>query len=238
MVKIGNKYNLLTVIAESQKRGKNGTKYWICQCDCGTIKEIRGDKLQSGHTKSCGCLNSKARISNIAGNKYGLLTPIYPTDMRASGGDVIWLCQCDCGGTVYATKSELVNNRRKTCGCIRSNGELAIKELLDNNNICYKREYIFTNLKDQGYLRFDFGILKDNKLQYLIEYDGEFHYKFKNNNEWYGHLDSKIIKKHDEIKNNYCIQNNIPLIRIPYWHLEQLCLEDLLLETSKYIIKD
>ena len=68
--------------------------------------------------------------------------------MRASGGDVIWLCQCDCGGTVYATKSELVNNRRKTCGCMRSHGELKIKDLLDKQKISYKREYMFPDLKD------------------------------------------------------------------------------------------
>ena len=45
MIKIGNKYNLLTVIEESPRRGKSGIKYWICQCDCGNIKEIRGDKI-------------------------------------------------------------------------------------------------------------------------------------------------------------------------------------------------
>ena len=33
-----------------------------------------------------------------------------------------------------------------------------------------------------------------------------------------------------------CKENNIPLIRIPYTHLNKLCLEDLLLETSNFIV--
>jgi len=38
------------------------------------------------------------------------------------------------------------------------------------------------------------------------------------------------------IKNTYCKEHNIPLIRIPYTHYNDLCIEDLLLETSNYII--
>lgn len=28
---------------------------WLCQCDCGKEKAVRGNKLQQGRTKSCGC---------------------------------------------------------------------------------------------------------------------------------------------------------------------------------------
>jgi len=41
---------------------------------------------------------------------------------------------------------------------------------------------------------------------------------------------------HDEYKNNWCKENNIPLIRIPYNHLNELKIEDLMLETSKFVI--
>lgn len=36
---------------------KDGRAYWKCECDCGTIKNIRGTSLRNGNTKSCGCLN-------------------------------------------------------------------------------------------------------------------------------------------------------------------------------------
>jgi len=29
---------------------------WLCLCDCGVLKLVRGSKLKSGHTSSCGCL--------------------------------------------------------------------------------------------------------------------------------------------------------------------------------------
>lgn len=236
MVHIGDKYNLLTVIGESSQRGKSGIKFWTCQCECGNIKDIRGDKLQSGHTKSCGCLNSTKRITNIAGNKYGRLTVIEPTNDRASGGDVIWKCLCDCGNYAYATKSELIANRRKSCGCIRSNGELYISTLLTQNNIPFKKEYHFTDLKDEGLLRFDFGVLNElNELQYLIEFDGKFH--FGQTKSWNGHVDTDTVQRHDKMKNEYCLKHNIPLIRIPYTIQNNIQLEDIMLNTTKYLIK-
>lgn len=45
------------------------------------------------------------------------------------------------------------------------------------------------------------------------------------------------VKNHDKIKNEWCKNNNIPLIRIPYTIYDNLSLDDLLLETSKYIVK-
>ena len=46
----------------------------------------------------------------------------------------------------------------------------------------------------------------------------------------------ELLKKHDNIKNQWCKENNIPLIRIPYTHLDNLKIEDLKLETSSFII--
>ena len=44
-------------------------------------------------------------------------------------------------------------------------------------------------------------------------------------------------QQRDIFKNNWCLENNIPLIRIPYTHLNNLCIEDLLLQSSKYLIR-
>lgn len=74
--------------------------------------------------------------------------------------------------------------------------------------------------------RFDFYVNE----QYLIEYDGEQHFI----DSFYGTLNK--IQQRDKIKNSYCKQNNIPLIRIPYTHKENIVIEDLLLETSEFII--
>ena len=43
-------------------------------------------------------------------------------------------------------------------------------------------------------------------------------------------------QEHDKLKNEWCKENNIPLIRIPYTHLKDLCIEDLQLETTTFLI--
>lgn len=41
--------------------------YWICQCDCGTIKSVKASSLKNGSSLSCGCLSSSGEwvISNL-----------------------------------------------------------------------------------------------------------------------------------------------------------------------------
>jgi hypothetical protein len=83
-------------------------------------------------------------------------------------------------------------------------------------------------------LRFDFGILDDNNnLIYLIEYDGEQHYNITGGWSNQEHLNN--LQQRDKIKNEYCLINNIPLIRIPYTKYNSLTIKDLLLQTSTYL---
>lgn len=55
---IGKKYNRLTVIGE-YSNGRRVIRH--CLCDCGNKTDVVLDKLVSGHTKSCGCLNHEKR---------------------------------------------------------------------------------------------------------------------------------------------------------------------------------
>ena len=54
--KTGNRYHHLTVVARSPDKNKFGHIMWVCQCDCGNRVTVAGGNLQSGNTKSCGCL--------------------------------------------------------------------------------------------------------------------------------------------------------------------------------------
>ena len=86
------------------------------------------------------------------------------------------LCQCDCGSEPIEVPNNLLKNgHKKSCGCIISLGEQAIKEVLEKNNIKYIQEYTFSDLKNPNTnhsYRFDFAVFKDNSLSYLIEFDG------------------------------------------------------------------
>lgn len=60
----GKKFGKLTVIKISSNREKNGSLRWICKCECGNVKEIRGSHLKSGLTTSCGCKTKIFRDKN------------------------------------------------------------------------------------------------------------------------------------------------------------------------------
>ena len=78
---------------------------------------------------------------------------------------------------------------------------------------------------------------KKGKAFLKINRNGEQHFSYKNNeNSWNNKKNFEETKKRDDFKNQWCKENNIPLIRIPYTHLNNLCLNDLILETSKFII--
>ena len=72
----------------------------------------------------------------------------------------------------------------------------------------------FDDCKNKNKLRFDF-YLPD--LNTIIEYDGEHHFK---ENKYFGEGNLEYITVNDEIKNQYCIDNKIKLIRIPYWKFD------------------
>lgn len=96
--------------------------------------------------------------------------------------------------------------------CNESKGEKKIREWLVKNNIMYTTQETFNDCKDKLLLPFDFYLQEYNC---CIEYDGIQHYEPI---EHFGGQDAfEIRKKHDEIKNNYCKDNGISLLRIPYY---------------------
>ena len=52
-IQIGDKFNRWKVL----KKDKNKSTFWICQCDCGTIRSIKATALYLETSKSCGCYN-------------------------------------------------------------------------------------------------------------------------------------------------------------------------------------
>ncbi len=210
----GQKFNRLTVL-----KYNSITKKWLCQCDCGKRKEINGANLRNGLTQSCGCLQKEKTTSKIIGKKFGELTVLKDSGLRDSKRRILWECQCSCGKITNVRTDNLISGNTYSCGCKKtSHGEQKIEQLLIENHIPYKKEFVFKDLKSSknGYLRFDFAILDDkNNLQYLIEYDGETH-DLAYIQGW--NTKEKILYQLecDNLKNEYCLKNNIPLIRISY----------------------
>ena len=62
------KFGRLTVIGEGKH--EKGVHKWKCECECGNITFVDSNKLRSGHTKSCGCLQKERTIQ--ASLKHGM----------------------------------------------------------------------------------------------------------------------------------------------------------------------
>ena len=125
------------------------------------------------------------------------------------------LCRCDCGNVIEVTKNNLYSFNTTSCGCTKlSVGELRIEEYLKIHNVEYERQYTFEDCKHICKLRFDFAIFSNKELIGLIEFDGDQHDKPI---EYFGGEETfKKTQKRDGIKDAYCKENNIPLIRIKY----------------------
>ena len=93
-------------------------------------------------------------------------------------------------------------------------GEHKISCLLDMWGIQYTEQFRFLECRDQRPLPFDFYLLDYNV---CIEFDGQQHFVQRN-----GWTELEVIQKHDEIKTIFCKNNNIDLIRIPYWEIDDI----------------
>ena len=218
---------------------KDSKRKWVglFQCHCGKEFTARVESVASGNTTSCGCNNSKqcrelgySNAKDITGQRFGKLVAICPTDKRV-GSNIVWKLQCDCGKYTFADTGNLLAGYVSSCGCLISKGENKIADILSKQNISHQRQHCFqycVNPKTNSPLRFDFYLPDYNC---CIEYDGIQHFQEV---DYFG---SSLTDNQyrDSIKNQYCINNNIGLIRIPYWDYDKIdkqYLNNLLLKNS------
>lgn len=124
----------------------------------------------------------------------------------------------ECGRIFITSFAHFVNHNGQVCqGCsnLESKGERKIRHYLESHNIEFIQEKVFYDCRDIRPLPFDFYLPNFN---ICIEFDGEQHYRDKAN-----FINSlKYIQCHDNIKTKYCNDNGIYLLRIPYWHYDNI----------------
>lgn len=96
-----------------------------------------------------------------------------------------------------------------------SRGERIIEEYLKRIRCDYRSQYTDPRCKDKRELPFDFAIFSDNSLFGLVEFDGIQHYKPVD--KFGGFEGFEKTQYHDKLKTGFCNNNNIPLLRIPYF---------------------
>lgn len=191
---------------------------WHCKCKCGNEIDVDTRNLNSGHTKSCGCLQKEQASKNTI----DMIN--YEDDnikvLKYAGSDsqqvAKWECLCKHCGKIFITRGSTIRNgNTRSCGCVRSFNEQLITKLFLENNIEFATQYTFSDLKgiNGRPLRFDFAIFKNGKLSHLIEYNGKQHYE-KPSNSWGNNFENQIIN--DQKKIDYCKNHNIELRIIRY----------------------
>lgn len=226
----GQRFGKLVVISLDPdyipKSGRHAR--WVCKCDCGNYIKANSNHLIAGDTTACsrGC-NKRIEF----GTRFGKLTVLEMTDQRSkNGGSVMYKCRCDCGEELLVAATELRAKRKSCCSkCKMSLGAITIESLLNKHNIKYQKEYViydtYNGIPMQKY-RFDFFLPTYN---IIIEYDGEQHTKAID--YWGGKEELIETQRRDKIKTNYCLDNNITIIRIPYSHTH-IVIDDLLDNSS------
>lgn len=243
----GQIFGKWTVIKQDLNPPRKGHgAYWLCQCACGNpqLLSVASYELRSGHSKSCGCNNYNRRArekkegnpflhKNLSGKIFGLLKVLCSSSERGADRSVVYICECECGNKIKVRGSHLTDGHTHSCGCLKSIGEAQIQQILQRNNIQFKKEKTFEDLSnDKGSkYRYDFYLPDYNR---LIEFDGIQHYEY-NDNGWNTKENFEKTQTHDKIKNEYALSHNIPLVRIPYWERDNITLEMLL--GDKYLVK-
>jgi len=198
----------------------NSKTHLLCRHNkCGHEWKTRPDHFLSGR-RCPDCAGKKKNkefvqeIKELVGDEYEFLEEYVNNRTKI-------LCRHNkCGHEWKVTPSNFIfGTRCNRCGN-SSKGEKRIIKHLEKNNLKFEIDYSFKDLTVQSYLKFDFAVKQNGEILFLIEYDGKQHFKPSN----HFHETSKdfgYAKYKDRVKSAYCINNNIPLLRIPYFKKHQ-----------------
>lgn len=233
---IGKKYGEW-IILKCYRNDKNKL-IATCKCNCGTIKDVVFANIKNGSSTNCGCIRKNkmseyATIDSLVGKKYGKLTIVKEVG-KNKYGKTIYNCKCDCGNSINVLSNSLRTGHTTSCGCSNSKYPAIIKSELKRLGYSSRLEKtVFLDNEFIPWIRFDVYV---DELNLAIEYDGEPHFKPI---DWSGNGIEEAIdllertQKRDEVKNKYCYDNNIFILRIPFTEKENI--NKLLKETINII---
>lgn len=208
------------------RQKKRNRTYVTIQCKCGTVKSVDQETLTRGHMVSCGCKKHEYTGQDLINMRFGMLTAkeFIGRDNTGTNSIALWRCICDCGNEKIVKHHNLVFGHTKSCGCSsRSYGEMLIFDYLTKYQFDFEEQFIFDDCRHILPLRFDFALMDDGYLKGLIEFDGIQHFMpftFNNQDQAQAEENFKQTVIRDNIKNDYCFKNKIPLLRISYEELE------------------
>ena len=223
----GRVYDELCVIEMLYNYQNKHRTYCRCTTISGNEVIVRADALQSGATHRESGAGKTGKPMDVTGKRFGLLTVLHSTDRRSANGSIIWMCQCDCGNLTEVSLGNLTREHTLSCGCRhQSKWEMFIRDFLTSINVDFVQQKRFDGCINKGktdMLPFDFYL---PSYEIIIEYDGEHH--FNPVDGWGGEQKFITTKENDSIKNCYCAEHNITLLRLPYTYTHQQIKDEIL----------
>lgn len=124
-------------------------------------------------------------------------------------------------GHIWPVRPNNILNGKRCPRCASSKGERRIHHFLTMMGLAFRHQFRINDCKDKYPLPFDFAITKSNgSIACLLEYDGRQHFDAV---DAFGGVDKLFETQwRDAIKTQYCADNGIPLIRIPYWDFDNI----------------
>ena len=150
-------------------------------------------------------------------NEVAKINPDIEVIGQYDGSNIPILHRCKIDGCEWMARPANILVGRGCPVCQESSGERSIRQWLESHKIKYIFQNRFPNCRDIKELPFDFYLLDYNV---CIEYDGRQHFEpvdFGGQGIEYAQQQFNKTQYHDKIKNQYCDDNNIPLLRISYW---------------------
>ena len=177
--------------------GRYQDKTYGCCCYCANNKKVTYEECKEELEKF----------------NYSLLTK----EEDYVNGSTKILIMCDKGHT-YEQRLSIFKRMHRCPHCKHSKGESLIKYYLSKYNIKFDEQKKYKNLKgvNNGLLSYDFYLPQYNL---LIEFQGEYHDGTARNS-----TEKTLTKQQeqDKRKREYAINNNIKLLEIWYWDIENI----------------
>ena len=222
---VGEVFEINPNIKILEKYTHSGIKIKVqCKID-GHIWNVRPSDLIKGRgCPKCGkrSMKSKTTLSDdIFKEKLLKINPDINVIGQYKNSKSYIKCECKIDGHIWNVRpNNLLRGSRCPKCANKSKGEIAIRKFCIDNFISYQEQYTFGDCKQKRKLRYDFALFNQDSCVAVLEYQGQQHYSaidFAGKGEEWANEEFKRTQKRDQIKRDYCLNNNIPLIEIPYW---------------------
>jgi len=212
-----------SILPTEVSSGSSKSVWWRCKEGNEWKSKISERSLKK--RKCPYCSNQKVCKDNCLATTHSEITKewskkndIKPTEVVAGSNKKVWWICLICN---YEWKASIKHRSRSKSNCPKckfSKGEKEIFKILEKLNIRYQCQYKFKKINKYS---FDFAIFKKyaRKPYAVIEYHGKQHYEvvdFSGRNIKRAEKEFKQIKKRDQLKKQFCKNNNIKLIEIKY----------------------